>query len=145
MLTAKETDNTTMKLTDTHWFSIAKETYKGQSYTAKRIDYQKWKEFIESNKDYYTWLEETPQGKRRYQKLHNLPTKIQALAEPDVCNGYYELIVDYLPEHGYLVISVTEVSAPLLRRLLDMAACLNAYLLNNKEQIIGEEMLENFV
>jgi hypothetical protein len=70
--------------------------------------------------------------------------KQQALAELNQKKGWYEIVLDFHRDFG--IVSTTfmkPITKEHLRRLLDMANYLDAYLLNNGNEIIDEKFLEN--
>ena len=139
-----------MKISDP-W--IAKETFSNVSKVEKKLSYSRWIEFIETRKDYFTWLEDTEEGKTTLANLNEVPesfrTKIlkahdrmKALAEFSPEKGYFEVIVQFNERLG--VIGTTfqkEIKQHHLEVLFKMAEYLDAYVLNNGTQIIDRDVI----
>ena len=75
------------------------------------IDYPQWVEYINNRLDYFTWLEETEEGKNRLSNIDKIPQsfkdkilklhdKKEACAEFNTKKGYYEIIINYNWEFG---------------------------------------------
>ncbi|MBL6445814.1 hypothetical protein JMN32_05820 [Fulvivirga sp. 29W222] len=133
---------------------IAKETFDYVANVKQRLNYDDWVNFIDSNKNYFTWQEETEEGKETLANIEKVPegfrervikghSKHKALAEFNSKKGYYEVLISYNEELG--IISTTfqkPVKKQHLNMLLDMAKRLQAYLLNNGTEIIDEKVLD---
>jgi len=141
-----------MKISDP-W--IAKEKFNNISKIEKKLDYDKWVEFIEQNLDYFIWLENTDRGKKTLADLSKIPESFregilkghnrkQVLAEFNTKKGFHEVMVRFNQE---LNVIGTTFQKPITKKhvqiLLDMANYLDAYLLNNGTEIIDETFLEN--
>lgn len=136
--------------------TISKEKYEyHRNDIKKKIPYNKWVEWIELNKSYYTWQDNTEEGIKTLASINKIPesfrdkilkthNKMRAFAEFNSKKGYYEIYHDYIEKYG--VISTTfqkPITKEHLQRLLDMANYLDAYLLNNGNKIIDEEYLKS--
>lgn len=134
--------------------SIAKEKYKWSDQINTKLDYKKWTEFIEVNKDYYIWLEDSEKGKERLANIDKIPenfrdgaldslNKRQAYAEYNNKKGWYEIIINFNMEYGIVHTTFQKkITKAHLRRLLEMANHLDAYLLNSGKTVIDEEVIE---
>ena len=52
---------------------IAKEKFSNINKIEKKIDYEKWKKFIDTHKDYYIWNEDTEDGIFRKNNIDKIP------------------------------------------------------------------------
>ncbi len=141
-----------MKISDP---TIAKDKYSNRRNLTKRVSYEKWVEFIESHQDYFTWLEDTQEGKQTLANLHQVPesfrngilrshNKNRAFAEFNEKKGYYEIYVDFIERFGTISTTFQKpVNKNHLRILFEMANYLDAYLLNNGTEIIDEGFLDS--
>lgn len=135
--------------------SIAKEKYDYRLNIKEHVSYDKWVEFINYKNDYFTWLEDTEEGKKTLENIDKIQiafkegilkghNKQKACAEFNFKKGYYEVIVQYNEKYGHISTTFMKpVNEKHIRILLDMAKNLNAYLLNNGNEIIEESILEN--
>lgn len=132
---------------------IAKEKFVNINLNKQKLDFNKWVEFIENDKDYFIWYEETLDGIHLLENLDKVPTwardgilnsfKGKALAEYNN-KGYYEIVFTFNKELN--VISTTfmkRISQKHLYRLLEMANYLDALLLNNGTEVIDEKTIES--
>ena len=134
--------------------SIAKEKYKWSDEIKIRVNYEKWTQFIDYNDDYYTWFEKTEDGIFREEHLNEIPEKFrkgameqlnkcQALAEFNFKKGWYEIVVDFNKDLGFISTNfMRKVTKKHLLKLLDMANYLDAHLLNNGNEIIDKRFIE---
>ena len=139
-----------MKITDP-W--IAKEKFKNISKIEKKLSYDSYIEFIDTYQDYFTWEEETEQGKNTLENLHKIPksfrdgilkshNKQKANAEFNLKKGYYEISLNF--NHDLGVIGTTfqkKIKKHHLELLLEMANHLEALLLINGTTIVDENTL----
>lgn len=143
-----------MNLRDIKDPTIAKEKYKWSHQVQNKLDYDKWVEFIEKNKDYFTWDEDTPDGIHLRQNLDKVPewaregisnsAKVKALAELNTNKGWHEIVVDFHKDFGIVKTTfMKKITKAHLCRLLEMANYLDAYLLNNGNEIIDEKFIES--
>jgi len=135
--------------------SIAKEKYQFSTGIKSKVSKKKWIEFIEMNSGYFTWLEDTKAGKDTLSTLDKVPEsfregvlkghfKSQACAEFNAKKKYYEVIVDFIDDYGKVATTIMKpITKAHLRRLLDMANYLDAYLLNNGNEIIDDKFIES--
>lgn len=139
-----------MKISDP-W--ISKEKFKNISKIEEKLTYDSYIEFIDAHQDYFTWEEETEQGKNTLKNLDEIPksfrdgilkshSKQKANAEFNSKKGYYEVIVQFNEDLG--VIRTTfqkKIKKHHLELLLEMANHLDALLLVDGIKIINEETL----
>ena len=52
---------------------IVKEKNDFSIKNTNRVDYQKWVEFVEKNKETYTWFEDTQKGKNLLKNIDSIP------------------------------------------------------------------------
>jgi hypothetical protein len=137
--------------------SIAKETFENISKIKCKLEYEKWVDYINKNLDYFTWYEDTKDGKNLKKNLHEVPesfldkivnslSKTKVLAEYNEKKGFYEIVISYSQKYG--VINMTyqkKITKEHLQRLLEMANYLDALLLVDGKYVINEKfILENF-
>ncbi|WP_077399065.1 hypothetical protein [Cellulophaga omnivescoria] len=141
-----------MKISDP-W--ISKEKFKNISKIKEKISYDAYIEFIDTHQDYFTWEEETEQGKNTLKNLDEIPkafrdgilkshSKQKANAEFNLKKRYYEVVVQFNEELG--VIRTTfqkKIKKHHLELLLEMANYLDALLLVDGTKIINKETLKN--
>ena len=137
--------------------SIAKEKYNFSDQIKSRVAYEKWVEFIDRNRDYYEWLEGTDKGKERLANIDKIPegfrkgileqlNKSQAFAEFNSKKGWHEIVMDFHKDYGFIKVTfMKKITNAQLRRLLDMANYLDAYLLNSGNEIIDEKFIDRRV
>lgn len=135
--------------------SIAKESYNYSDEVKRKLPYEKWVEYISNHLDYYEWLEDTNKGKERLSNIDKIPeafrngvleqlSKSQALAEFNEKKGWHEIVIDFHRDIGVIKTAfMKRITKVHLRRLLDMANYLDAYLLNNGNEIIDEKFIES--
>lgn len=135
--------------------SIAKEKFTYSDQVKIRLDYEKWKEYVDTHQDYYTWYENTQDGIFKRANLDKVPeffrdgelkrlNKAQAFAEFNQKKGWHEIVVDFHQDTGVIKTTfMKKITKAHLRRLLDMANYLDAYLLNNGNEIIDEQFIES--
>ena len=136
---------------------IAKEKFDYVGNVKQKLSQEKWAEFMHKNLDYYIWLENTEEGKETLANIDKVPidfresilkghNKSKAYAEFNTKKKYYEVIVAFNPDLGVIGTTFQKpITKAHLRRLLDMANYLNAYLLNNGNEIIDENVIESLV
>lgn len=135
--------------------SIAKEKYDFRLQIKEPVSYEKWVEFIESRPDYFTWLENTEKGKKTLSNLDQIPepfregvlkghNKSQACAEFNIKKGHHEVLVDFIEKYGKVSTTFMKpVTRQHLEILLEMADHMEAYLLNNGDEVIDKQTLDN--
>jgi hypothetical protein len=134
--------------------SIAKEKYKWSNQIEKKLDYEKWIEFIDNHQDYFTWYENTKSGIETKNRIDEVPedfregvlgglNKMQASAEYNRKKGWYEIIIDYHIDYGCVHTTfMKKITKEHLKMLLEMANHLDGYLLNSGKTIIDEKVIE---
>jgi hypothetical protein len=134
--------------------TIAKEKYKWSHQVQNKLDYEKWVDFIEQNNDYFIWDENTPDGIHLRENMDKVPdwaregilnsNKGKALAEFNTKKGWHEIVIGFHKDFGIVTTTFMKpITKAHLRRLLDMATYLDAYLLNNGNEIIDEQFIES--
>jgi hypothetical protein len=116
----------------------------------KRIDYNKWIEFIENHKDYFIWYEDTPDGIGTKKNIDKVPewaregtlkrlNKLCAYSTNKIVKRPYDFIVDYGINDGMVRINIErKMTKPIAEILLKMAEFLDGKLL-----VGGTKELEN--
>lgn len=135
--------------------SIAKEKFDYRLDIKNPISYDKWVEFIELNSNYFTWRENTDEGKQTLADIDKVAesfregileghNKKRAYAEFNEKKGYFELYIDFVEKFGKISTTFQKsITKDHLRMLLDMANHLDAYLLSNGTEIIDERVIES--
>jgi hypothetical protein len=134
--------------------SIAKEKYEYSNRVKEKLDYNKWVDFIEQNSDYFIWDENTPDGIHLRENIDKVPdwaregilnsNKGKALAEFNTKKGWHEIVIVFHKDTGVVKTTfMKKITKSHLRRFLDMATYLDAYLLNNGNEIIDEKFMES--
>ena len=133
--------------------AIAKTKYSFLSDIKEGINYSKWVEYINNHSDYFIWLEDTEEGKETLANIDKVPdwaregtlsslNKNRCYAEFNNKKGYYNIVVtNYDQKIG--ISFEKKVTKQDLIRFLDMANYLDAYLLNNRTEIIDEKVIES--
>lgn len=143
-----------MKISDP-W--IAKEKFKNISKIEKKLAHDLFVEFIEKHKNYFTWQEDTEEGKKTLSNLSEIPESFRekitnshnrrwANAEFNTKKGYYEVILKFNQRIG--IISTTfqkKITKEHIKILLEMANYLDALLLVDGTKVINEETLNDIV
>jgi hypothetical protein len=134
---------------------IAKEKFDYVGNVKEKLLQEKWAEFIDKNADYYTWLENTDEGKNTLANIDKVPddfreailkshNRSKVYAEFNSKKKHYEVILAFNPDLGVIGTTFQKpITKGHLRRLLDMATYLDAYLLNNGKEIIDEKFIES--
>ena len=122
---------------------VAKEEFSDTQKLKSKINYYEWVDFIDNNKYYFTWLEESTKGKNLIDNFDKIPedfrngimkqlNKGQAFAEYNDKKDWYEMVIDYNPEYGFVRITLMKrINKKILEKLLEMTKCLDGYLLKN--------------
>lgn len=143
-----------MKIKNIKDLWISKEKFDYILNVKNKIEYEKWVWYVDNNKKYFTWYENTQRGIEAKSKIDEVPedfrddvltslNKKKAYAEFNNKKGLYEIIISFNQNTG--VISTTfmkKITKQHLIMLLEMANYLDAYLLNTGKTIIDEKVIE---
>lgn len=133
---------------------IALEKFNFSDAITEKLDYEKWIDYVEQHKDYYTWLEDSDKGKNRLANIDRIPedfrsgileqlNKSQVFAEFNEKKGWHEIVIDFHKDTGVVKTTfMKKITKEHLKRLLEMANYLDAYLLNSGKTIIDEKVIE---
>ena len=133
---------------------IAKEKISNINKMEKKIDYEKWKKFIDTHKDYFIWNEDTEDGIFRKDNIDKIPdwakkgilrslNKTESYSEFNSEKKYYEIRICFIEELN--VISITSqkrITLKHLKMLLNMANYLDALLLIDGKTVIDQQFIE---
>ena len=122
----------------------------------EELDYSKWVEYVMQHSDYFIWDEDTEEGKLTLANIDKVPenfrervlgglNKTGCYAEYNDKRMHYDIHVSFFSEYNYIGVGFER---PLivndLRKFLDMATYLDAYLLNdNGKDIIDEKVIKS--
>jgi hypothetical protein len=134
--------------------SIAKEKYEQARFVQNKLSYEKWTEYIDNHQDYFIWEDDTPDGIYRRTHIDEYPEwfregilnshKVRVYAEYNKKKGWHEIDLAFHRDYGIITATFQKrIKKEHLRRLLDMANYLDAYLLNNGKTIIDEKVIES--
>jgi len=143
-----------MKLKNIKNPSIAKEIYEQARFVQNKLSYEKWVEYIDAHQNYFTWEDDTPDGIYRREHIDEYPEwakegilnsrKGRALAEFNKRKGWYEIDLAFHGNFGIITTTFQKrITKEHLKRLLDFADYLNAYVLNNGKKIIDKRIIES--
>jgi hypothetical protein len=144
-----------MNLIKIKYLDIAKNKINFAINNNEELDYFRWVEYIMQHSDYFIWKEDTKEGKQTLVNIDKVPenfrervlrglNKMGCNAEYNNLKGYYDVNVGFLFEYNRISINFErKVTINDLKRFLDMANYLNAYLLNNGMEIIDERVIES--
>ena len=137
------------------FISIGKEKYNiiSPEKITKKIDQQKFREFINLHKDVFLWDEETVKGQKTLEIIDTFSVKetipmqmnqFRAYAFYKKEKGYYGLDVAWVAEWGIILVNFnnSRISVPALEILLDMANYCEAMLLVNGQKQITKEFID---
>lgn len=126
---------------------IAKERYESLYRITNKLSKDRYIEFVEKNSNYFTWLEDTTDGKEALRDINSIPesfregflkahNKTHACAEFNFKKKYYELTLNFNDEFGIIA---STFQKKITSKYLD------ALLLNgvNKE-VIDEKVIDSF-
>lgn len=143
-----------MKIKKDTDFKIAKGTIDTVFTKNEPLDYGKWVEFIDQNKDHFLWKEETAQGKRNLSEIDKVPESFRervlaslnkgaCFKEFDEKKGFYNINVSINKVNNWISIGFERVAKPEdLLIFIEMAKYLDAYLLADGTTIIDEDTLK---
>ena len=145
-----------MKITRYDIVAIAKKPYKlvGEE-SIDEIDYQSWIDFIESNRDLFTWYEETNEGKDTLNNIDKVPdwakdrvlytlNKKRVHATDKIMKSPTDLVIAYSESDKRVSISLEKnLNKNVGKIILEMAKHLDALLLKDGTEIIDEKMIES--
>jgi len=139
-----------MKIKRSNYIEIATSKYKLNEIPSKRIDYDKWIEFIEAHKDYFIWYEDTPDGIDAKENIDKVPegfkdrvihslNKVSAYSTNKIVKMAYDFIVTYRTTGGTVSVSIErKMTKEIAEILLKMAK-----FLEGKVIVSGTKVLEN--
>lgn len=145
-----------MKFTRSIDLRIAKNVIDSVFTKNSPLDYQKWKDFVESNSQKFTWKENTKDGKQTLENINNVPEafkervlqslkKIVCYSDYDTTKGYYNINVGFNNEDHWIRIGFErDPQIEDLKIFLEMANYLDALLLKDGTEIIDESILKSF-
>lgn len=119
------------------------------------VNYSKWVDFINSNKSYFIWEEETQRGKEVLKNIEKLPDWVRegrlkglnrknALAEFDDKNDCYSFRVSYSEENKRIRVAFEKTpTIEQIKLLYRMANQINALLLKDGTEIIDEKIISD--
>ncbi|MFT3681950.1 MAG: hypothetical protein QM791_16875 [Ferruginibacter sp.] len=133
--------------------SISKDTYNYQYEIKNRIDKEKFRDFVNANKNYFNWYEETDEGKNVLANIDSFLHKEgrlislnqnMAMAHYKQNLGYYGLNVSFNNKFGEISINFnnSKITPDVLEILLEMAEYCEAMLLINGKKPITKEFIE---
>lgn len=143
-----------MSLKGLSFMHIAKEKFTSDlERILKKVEQQKFREFINLHKDIFLWKEETYMGKMNMENVNSFPNRqailqdlseFRAFAFYKKDKGYYGLDVFWHPEFGIIPVNFnnSRVTIPALEVLMDMANYCEAMLLVNGKKQITKEFIE---
>lgn len=118
------------------------------------IDYQKWVEYINDNKEIFVWYEDTENGKRILNKIDTFSeedkeiilaslNRVRCEAKFNPKKNYYDISVGCSEGSGRVTITFERrPKIEEIRMFLDMAKYLDAMLLYRGKTIIDEKVIE---
>lgn len=143
-----------MKIKKDTDFKIAKGTIDTVFTKNESLDYDKWVEFVDQNKDHFLWKEETAQGKQNLLEIDKVPESFRGrvlaslnkgacFKEFDEKKGFYNINVSINKANNWISIGFERGAKPEdLKIFVEMAAYLDAYLLMDGTTIIDEDTLK---
>ena len=144
-----------MKFTKGTRFTIAKDKRPKANTILEPLDYEKWVKFIDNNQDIFIWYENTEEGKETLKNINEVSVdfrdRVLSTLNKGVCYSEYNLKKDiynigitFYEELNYIKIQFARTpKREDLRIFIEMAECLNAYLLINDKKIITKVDLES--
>jgi len=124
------------------------------SNSFKKINYEQWKTFIEANKDYFIWYENTEDGMQLGGSINKVPdwakegvlyrlNKSNAYSTNKIVKKSFEFIVRYFSDEGIIKIDIEKnMSIKIAEILLEMTKYLNGKLtINDTEELENIEQL----
>ena len=144
-----------MNLKKIRELDIAKKKFDFSNKSDEELNYAKWIDYIQKQTDYFTWEENTVNGKEILANLDKIPhwakerrlislNKRTAYAEFDNMKDYYNVIAIFRSEYNRIGINFERIpTIEDLKRFLDMANYLDAFLLSNGNDIIDEEYINS--
>lgn len=121
-----------MKIKRNNYIEITPSKYNTEE-PIQKINYDKWIEFIETNKDYFVWYEDTEDGKYRLENLNKVPdwakegviyslNKTNAYSTDKIVQQPSDLIVRYFKDKGIVKIDIEKtMTKEVAEILLEMA------------------------
>lgn len=148
-----------MRITRNDILTIAKKPYQigGIESTTDDILYEDWVIFIENNKDYFIWYEDTTDGKYALENIDKVPewakervlyslNKRKVYTSEKLVMTPTDLVIGYSESDKRISISLDKnLSVKVAKVLLAMSNHLNGFLLKDGNIIIDEERIENLI
>jgi len=135
-------------------FRIAKGTIDNVFTKNEPLDYDKWVEFVDQNKDQFLWKEETEQGKQNLKNIDQVPESFRervlaslnkgaCFKEFDEKKGFYNINVSINKVDNWISINFERLpKLEDLKIFVAMASYLDAHLLVDGTTIINEDSLK---
>lgn len=141
-----------IKITD---LDIAKESFEYVHNIKNKLCYNEYVDFIDKHLDYFTWEEDTEEGKFTLTNIDKIPesfregvllshSKQKANAEFNDKKEYYEVSVNFNRDIGIITINFDKRALKHhLKIFIEMANYLDALLLVDGTKVINEETLKS--
>ena len=136
-------------------FRIAKGLMQNIFSKTEPLDYKKWVEFIDNNRNHFIWYENTENGRKTLENINEIPdefkervlsslNKLSCYAEYDGKNDRYNLFVGFYESLNYIKIQFARSSKlDDLKIFILMAKHLDALLLKDGTEIIDDDYVNN--
>lgn len=136
-------------------FRIAKNTIDTVFTKNEPLEYQRWIDFVDRNKQIFAWKEHTKDGKQTLEDISNVPesfresvlkslNKLVCYSDFDNTKGYYNINAGFNSEDNWIRIGFErDPEVKDLKMFLEMAKHLDALLLKDGAEIIDEKKLES--
>jgi hypothetical protein len=144
-----------MKLKKNTDFRIAKGLLNDIFAKTEPLDNEKWVQFVENHSDYFTWNEDTEDGKKTLENIDEISEEFKervlaslnkggCFAEFDEHRNLYNISVGINKEYNWITIQFARTpKMEDLKIFVEMAKHLDALLLKDGKEIIDEKMIEN--
>lgn len=135
-----------MKIGKSDNIKIISKEFNLQSKSLKKIDYDKWIEFIESNKAYFVWYENTEEGIKLSKSINEVPdwakdgvlyrlNKSIAYSTDKIVKKSYDLIIRYFDDEGIIKVDIEKkMTSEVAEKLLEMAKHINGRIIINNDK-----------
>ena len=133
---------------------IVKEKNDFFNENTNRVDYQKWVEFVEKNKETYTWLEDTQKGENILKNIDSIPNDFRdsflSLFNHTSCfynynnkkNCYNVGLIFHKELKRITIYFERKIEKLDLELLFSMANYLDALLLIDEKTVIDQQFIE---